>query len=487
MATVRARITDLWRLGPSEVVALVGAGGKTTLMDALARDYEAAGRRVILTTTTRILSPAPGGRPLIVADSLPRLLSALREEPGAAGSADSMGRSPVVGAGLDEQGKVVGVDPEWVRALRDVLGVEAVLVEADGAAGRSLKAPAEWEPVIPPCASLVVSVAGLDAQGATVDEAHVHRPAVLAALLGLAAGDRIPPSALLRAAACGYRAHVPSGARFLVYLNKADRWPPDGALEAAARAGGDETWVGQLSSQVEMRCLRPTEEAPAAVILAAGLGSRMGGGAGDVPKVLARLGRTTVVGCVVRAAVESRAFGDVVVVAGREVEALKRVLRQEIPAGGYEVVRNPRPEEGMASSLRLGVLAMREPRDLFVALGDQPLVTPATFRRILEAWAVAREQGAAAAGLDTGVLVAGIDGATAEDRGVVGPPVVMHRSLLPMVLELAGDSGARDILRRYAGRVESVPALGGEALDVDSPEDLDDIRALLAEDGPALG
>jgi len=398
-----------------------------------------------------------------------------------------MGRSPVVGAGLDDQGKVVGVDPEWVRVLRDVPGVEAVLVEADGAAGRSLKAPAEWEPVVPPCASLVVFVAGLDAQGASLDEVHAHRPAVLAALLGLAEGDRIPPPALLRTAVRGYRPHVPAGARLLVYLNKADRWPPDAELEAAAAGGGDEVWAGQLSPHVEMRCLRATDEAPTAVILAAGLGSRMGGGRDDAPKVLARLGRGTVVGRVVRAAVDSRAFGDIVVVAGREVDALTRALRQEVPDGGYEVVRNPRPEEGMASSLRLGVLAMREPRDLVVALGDQPLVTPATFRRVLDAWAMARERGAAAAGLETGVPVVGIDGATAEDRGLVGPPVVIHRSLLPMVLELAGDSGARDILRRYAGRVESVPALGGEALDVDTPEHLEDIRAFLAEDGPASG
>lgn len=474
------------------MVALVGAGGKSCLMDALARDYEAAGRHVVLTTTTRILAPGPEGRPLVVRDSLPDLLSSVRRLV-AAGASASTGGSPVVGAGLDQQGKVVGIDAEWVRAFRDVPGVEAVLVEADGAAGRPLKAPAEWEPVVPSCASLVVSVAGLDAQGAPLDGAHVHRPGALASLLGLAAGEPIPASALLRAAVRGYRSHVPVGARFLVYLNKADRWPPTADLEISAAEGADEVWAGRLSPDVQMRCLRPIDQAPAAVILAAGLGSRMGGGRDDAPKVLARLGQGTVVGHVVRAVVDSRAFGDIVVVAGREADALGRALREEVPAGGYEMVRNLHPEEGMASSLRLGVSAMREPRDLLVALGDQPLVSAATLQRILAAWAEARRRGAAAVGLGTGGSVladgppGGIVGVAAGDSGGVGPPVVMHRSLLPMVLELVGDSGARDILRRYAGRVHSLPPRGGEALDVDSPDDLDHIRGLLAEDGAAAG
>ena len=68
------RLTGLWRLGPSEVIALVGAGGKSSLMEALARDYEAEGARVVLTTTTKIRPPTE--RPFVAVTSAETLARA---------------------------------------------------------------------------------------------------------------------------------------------------------------------------------------------------------------------------------------------------------------------------------------------------------------------------------------------------------------------------------------------------------------------------
>jgi len=67
------------------------------------------------------------------------------------------------------------------------------LVEADGARRRLLKAPAEYEPVIPSEADRVVIVAGLDAIGRPLNERTVHRPEVAAPLLGVPPGAVVTP------------------------------------------------------------------------------------------------------------------------------------------------------------------------------------------------------------------------------------------------------------------------------------------------------
>jgi molybdenum cofactor cytidylyltransferase len=454
-------LVDAWGLGPAEVVCAVGGGGKTALLERLAREYEQEGRRVVLTTTTRVLAPAAEGRPLVTAPSLEGLLRLL---------ADAPMRSPVVGSGLGEGGKVLPVAPEWVPALRDLGWVAAVLVEADGAARRPLKAPAPWEPVLPAAASLVVAMAGLEAQDLTLDPRHVHRPERLALLLGVAPGSRISPPAVLRALVEGYGPALPPAARLVVYLNKADKRRPEPALVQAAAAGATEVWSGSVR-RGEHSCLRPRDRRPAALVLAAGLSRRMG-----TSKLLMPLGDTSIVGRALGAATRFGTAGtdpaeagskdagpaEVVVVTGPGDEGIRRLLEKEVPAGGYRVVVNPRPEEGQASSLRAGVSALSEPRDLLVILADQPFVGAETLARVVSAARAGPR--AAAAGL------------VQEEDGPLRPPVLLHRSLLPLLLELKGDRGARALLARFRGCSTGVPARGPELLDIDTPEDLERAR-----------
>jgi len=524
------RLTDLWRLGPAEVIALVGAGGKSSLMEAVARDYEAEGAVVLLTTTTKILPPVAGSRPLITAPHLEALLRALREAGvGAAGPVGTgvagagarpvpggaVGGSPVVGRGLTAEGKVEGLPTEWLPVLRDIPGVAAVLVEADGSIGRPLKAPAAWEPVVPPCASLVVAVAGLDSQGVRLDAEHVHRPELLAELLGLPPGAVIPPPALLAACVAGYANRTPSHAGFLVFFNKADLHPPAPELLAACSAAGVEVWSGSVGSDAAraaaaargapgelvrirgMRRLGFGDERPPAVILAAGLAVRMGG-----PKVLASLGEGTVLGRVVALVQASGAVREVVVVAGPDgavegvlaakAAALEGVVAAEAaeaaalsgragrgsgpsgvspatPVGAPRVVRNESPEEGMASSLRAGLRGVHRPPGVVVLLGDQPFVRPETVRRIVDEHVV--HPRTAAVGLSGG------------PGGGARPPVLLHRALLPQILELRGDEGARRLLAGHAASVVCVSGTPEEAFDVDRPEDLESARRRLETSG----
>lgn len=114
------------------MVALVGAGGKTSTLYALARQAADSGRTVVVTTTTHILRHP--GLPLVEEPTPERLRAAL-EEHGVVTVGTVFRGDKLSGAGT----------PEELRRAADV-----VLVEADGAKRLPLKAPAEYEPVIPP-------------------------------------------------------------------------------------------------------------------------------------------------------------------------------------------------------------------------------------------------------------------------------------------------------------------------------------------------
>ena len=206
------------------VTALIGGGGKTTLMYTLAEELRLRGS-VIVTTSTHIRRPP----------QYPLLLTA---EP-AAVSAALAEHGVVCVAAEGPEGKLTAPALSF-----DALGALAdfVLVEADGAKRLPLKAHAPHEPVIPACARQTVYVLGVDGFGRPIRQV-CHRPERYAALCGAAQDDPVTPAlaaAVLRAEGYG------SG---LVYLNKvesAEDWRNAEAFAAllpAAVAAGS-LWKG---------------------------------------------------------------------------------------------------------------------------------------------------------------------------------------------------------------------------------------------------
>ena len=185
------------------LVALVGAGGKTSTLYALARQGVDNGKKVVITTTTHIL-PHPA---LPLAGSLEELAALLADHPAA-----TWGRYAL-------PDKLSGGGPPAAAlAVADL-----VLVEADGARLHPLKAPADHEPVIPPEADAVVALAGLDCIGQTVG-AVCHRPERVCALLETGMDHVLAPAdvAAVLAHPQGGRKGVTGSMAFRVLLNKAD-------------------------------------------------------------------------------------------------------------------------------------------------------------------------------------------------------------------------------------------------------------------------
>ncbi len=168
------------------VVSLVGAGGKTTLMFRLARELAEAGDRVLTTTTTKILEPTEEQSANVVVSADVRDVIKKAEK--------CLATHPHVTAArgnLVPEGKLTGFDPSEIEQIREAGLFRWILVEADGAAGRPLKAPAEHEPVVPACSSLVVGVVGLDGVGQPLDERHVFRPEIFSRLSDLPLGSPV--------------------------------------------------------------------------------------------------------------------------------------------------------------------------------------------------------------------------------------------------------------------------------------------------------
>ena len=152
------RLKRALRVERGEIVSLVGAGGKTTTMFRLADELVTDGWKVLTTTTTMIWREERCA-PTVLEPDGDRLLDEVRREL-------AEHSRVTVASGFDEaQGKLVGIDPSLVDALITLPEVDAVIVEADGAKGRSLKAPAPYEPVIPSSTSLLVPMAAIDAVG----------------------------------------------------------------------------------------------------------------------------------------------------------------------------------------------------------------------------------------------------------------------------------------------------------------------------------
>jgi probable selenium-dependent hydroxylase accessory protein YqeC len=116
--------------------------------------------------------------------------------------------------------------------------VEYQLVEADGAAGLPVKAPAAHEPVIPASTTMVVAMMGLDAMGRDLVPGEVFRPVAVQEVTGLKAGETLNSSSL-----AGIFLHpnglfkgTPDSAKRIAFLNKVDLLGNEGrALDLAAR------------------------------------------------------------------------------------------------------------------------------------------------------------------------------------------------------------------------------------------------------------
>lgn len=217
---IRLNLIEAFGIRTNEVISLVGGGGKTTLMFALAVELSSNGYKVIITTTTRIAAsePARYGSPfLLLEEDEAKLIQSLHEY------LDKYSHITIVKGISKGKDKLLGYAPEIIDRIA-ALSLADIIVEADGARGKSIKAPNATEPVIPASTTLVIPVVGMDALGARLSEENAFRAEIVSRITGLTIGEPITEDAIatLITHPQGITKGAPATARIVPLLNKTD-------------------------------------------------------------------------------------------------------------------------------------------------------------------------------------------------------------------------------------------------------------------------
>jgi probable selenium-dependent hydroxylase accessory protein YqeC len=205
--------------GERELVCLIGAGGKTSVMFSLAATLKARGKKVLVTTTTKIYQPEKTQCDEMILES--QGLAGLYEK-------NRPGTVICLGKALNEkENKVIGIETESVDRLFDENLFDWILVEGDGAARKAIKAPNENEPVVPGRTTLALGLVGLDVLGRPVTADTVHRCALFLNVTGSTENEPIDEMAVAKLifSSQGLFKNVPPGARKMALLNKSDLMP----------------------------------------------------------------------------------------------------------------------------------------------------------------------------------------------------------------------------------------------------------------------
>jgi probable selenium-dependent hydroxylase accessory protein YqeC len=216
-------LRQAFQIHPGEVISLVGAGGKTTLMFALSQELISPKKLVITTTTTKILAPSPSQSPhMMISREEKEIIDFILK------NGTRLSHISVASEQLEASGKLQGIRSELVLQLIKLDPVSYIIVEADGAAHRSLKAPdLAFEPVIPPNTSMIIPVIGIDALGCELAEEYVFRSKIAAQLTGRALGEIVSADtiAILMTHPLGIISGTPVHARIIPFINKIDLLP----------------------------------------------------------------------------------------------------------------------------------------------------------------------------------------------------------------------------------------------------------------------
>ncbi|MDP2976112.1 MAG: selenium cofactor biosynthesis protein YqeC [Anaerolineales bacterium] len=470
------------RLSDAPCLALVGAGGKTTALFQLAKELPSP---VILTATTHLAAHqvSLADKHLIV-QNLEDLAFLVRSNPS--------GVTLLTGA--HEGDRTTGLPNDillWLCAYCNSNHIP-LLIEADGSRQRPLKAPSQGEPPIPDFVDMVVVVAGLSGLGKPLSEDWVHRVERFRRVSG-SAGQQVVTVEMVAKVLMhpqGGLKNIPANARRIALLNQADT----AELQAKAKVLAERLIPAYHA--VIIACLNPqssisnqqstildpqsaihaVHEPVAGILLAAGEAKRFG-----QPKQLLDWHGQPFVRVVAQTALAA-GLSPLVVVTGAKAELVEAAVK-DLPV---IIVRNEAWQAGQSASIRAGVRALTpstspspgSERELragpdpspmqgevcgaaIFLLADQPQVTPAVLRALVERHAQ-----------DLAPILAPLV------QGQRANPVLFDRVTFPDLLALpalatrpgSGDVGGRAIFSKHP--VTYLPWLDASLLlDIDTPEE----------------
>jgi probable selenium-dependent hydroxylase accessory protein YqeC len=200
-----------------DLVSIVGAGGKTSLMYRLGRDLSRIGVTTVLTTTTRIMYPGPNQVCRVILgeetdSTIRRVSSSLHQN------------ALVLAARRRDDSKIIGYSTGFVERLHSGGGQWTLVAECDGAMGKSLKVPRNGEPPLAGTTGVYVVVLGADCLGKRISSERIFNPERVASVAGVN-GDSVVDEDVVASTVVSeesYLGHKPQKARLCVFVNKVD-------------------------------------------------------------------------------------------------------------------------------------------------------------------------------------------------------------------------------------------------------------------------
>ncbi len=442
------RLQQAFQINPGDVVSIIGAGGKTSLLIGLGYELMEEGWRVLATATTRLTH-----------DQLNLFPAAIPVRAGADAISNALNDHRfVLLYERIEHDQAVGVNPRAVQQLLDRVDSDVLLVEADDSGSKLLKAPFSGEPIIPDGTSLVIPVASMGVIGHPLDARHVYNPEAISVRYGFPMGAEIKSpwlAQIMRDEALGLSG-VPDGVRVVGFLNQT---PEKGYGRIRARV------IARLalrSSRMhgialgEVRGAEPVHELHrpvGAVILAAGMSTRMG-----QHKILMPWSDGhSIIEHIIHQLFKAR-IDPITVVTGHKAKEVKALLKPL----DVNIVYNRGYRTGeMLSSVKAGLRAMPDhTAAALIVLGDQPRIQAKVLYQLLNAYALGHGD----------LIIPSYD----KRRG---HPLLLGRRYWPEMLSLPRDGAPRDLINTHADAIHYVTANNDSVLrDVDTPRDYEEER-----------
>jgi len=406
------------KLSGGEAVAFVGAGGKTSAMFALADELPPP---VLLTTTTHL-----GVWQAQMADRHHVITSPEAFQD----SIDVDVKTVLITGPVEGNERLTGLGGPTLQAIHEYCTIYdfSLLIEADGARQRPLKAPADYEPVIPAWVDRVVVIAGLGGLGRSLDADTVHRPETFANLADIQLGDDIHVDILVKVlgSTLGGLKGIPEGAARSLFLNQAEgevRMAQGARIARELCDPYDRVLIGSLQHPGHDGPIFSVHSRAAGIILAAGGSERLG-----QPKQLLDWGGKPFVVQVAETALNAGLM-PIYVVTGSDHVQVEDAL-ESLPV---ECVYNPNWAEGQSTSMQAGLDALPQHCDrVMYLLSDQPQISPLLIRQLIERHNVQRTP-----------ITAPMVG------GRRGNPVLFGRETFKALKQIHGDQGGRSVFSKF--------------------------------------
>lgn len=428
----------------SQIISLVGSGGKTTALFQLAKQFQVEYQKskVFVTCTTHLASWQTkfADHHIIVK------------------SKDDFINMPEHGiilfTGDIENERTIPIDRKSLDWLHEI-SIEKdipLLIEADGSQQKPIKSPAEHEPPIPDFTDIVIYVVGLNAIGKKLNDEHVHRPEIFSQLTNLEINESITSESIIKALAhpqSGLK-NIPSHAKRIALLNQADTpvlQSIGGDMAKQLLSHFDSVLVGSLQQDNFQ-----TFEKTAGVILAAGDSTRFGS-----PKQLLDWKGKPFIRHIAETALQAD-LQPVLVITGSQHTEIESCL-SDLPV---IVIQNPNYKNGQSESIKLGIknLPVKIGANIFL-LADQPQIPVEVIRALKERYSQTLSP-----------IIAPL---VLEERRA--NPVLFDKVTFPDLLQLTGDVGGRAIFDKH--KVDYLPWHDDILIfDVDTPKDYERLKGL---------